>query len=92
MIYYICLGWFAFINIFPFLLFFIDKKRAKSGGRRIPEARLMVTAALGGGLGALMSMYIFRHKTKHKLFTIGIPAIILVETALWAFLVIIFSR
>jgi uncharacterized membrane protein YsdA (DUF1294 family) len=49
---------------------------------RITENALMLSAALGGSVGAMLGMSIFRHKTKHPKFTIGVPAIFIVETAL----------
>ena len=47
--------------------------------RRIPEKTLLVTAAIGGSLGAMAGMWIFRHKTKHWYFVYGLPAILLLQ-------------
>lgn len=50
------------VNICTFLVYGIDKQRARSGRWRIPESRLLLLAAVGGSLGAWMGMYIFHHK------------------------------
>ena len=64
------------INAAGFLLMHIDKEKAKYKQWRIPEATLMGVAFFGGSIGSLLGMYTFRHKTRHPLFTIGIPAIL----------------
>ena len=69
------------VNAIAFLLMLIDKQKAKKKKWRIPEATLMGFAAIGGSIGALMGMYTFRHKTLHKKFTIGIPAILIAQLA-----------
>lgn len=70
------------INAVGFLFMLIDKHKAKKDAWRIPEATLMGIAAIGGSLGSLIGMYQFRHKTKHKKFTIGIPTLLILHTAL----------
>lgn len=65
------------INALGFLIMLIDKQKAKKKKWRIPEARLMLTAALGGSVGTLLGMYTFRHKTKHIKFALGVPAILI---------------
>lgn len=70
------------INALGFLLMLIDKQKAKKKKWRIPEATLMGIAALGGSIGSLFGMYTFRHKTLHKKFTIGIPAILTAQLLL----------
>jgi uncharacterized membrane protein YsdA (DUF1294 family) len=70
------------INALGFLLMLIDKQKARKKKWRIPEATLIGVAALGGSIGSLMGMYTFRHKTKHKKFTIGIPAILIAQLLL----------
>lgn len=64
------------VNLAAFALMGIDKLRAKQGRRRIPERALILSAVLGGGIGALAGMYLFRHKTRKRKFTVGIPAIL----------------
>ena len=70
------------INIIGFLAMFIDKQKAKRGSWRIPEKTLIILTAIGGGIGTLIGMYTFRHKTKKLKFTIGIPAILIAEILL----------
>ncbi len=70
------------VNIITFLLYGADKYKAVHRRWRIPEAVLMWAAVLGGSVGALAAMYAFRHKTRHKKFTIGVPLILILETAL----------
>ena len=70
------------INAASFLLMLTDKRRAVKKRWRIPEARLMLSAVLGGSIGALVGMYLFRHKTRHLKFTLGIPAILLIQIVL----------
>ena len=70
------------INALGFLLMLVDKFKAKKNLWRIPEATLMTVAALGGSIGSLLGMYTVRHKTKHVKFTVGIPAILILQIAL----------
>ena len=70
------------INAAAFLLMLIDKQKARKKLWRIPERTLILSAALGGSIGALVGMYTFRHKTKHLKFTIGIPAILIIQLLL----------
>ena len=74
------------INAAGFLLMLIDKYKAKKNLWRIPEATLMLVAALGGSIGSLFGMYTVRHKTKHLKFVLGIPAILIVQGCLFYFL------
>ena len=75
------IAWLVLINLVAFAVFGIDKKRAKKGQWRIPEKTLFLSAILGGSIGAILGMYIFRHKTKHWYFQIGIPAILILQIA-----------
>lgn len=77
------------VNAAAFALFGIDKLRAKRGRWRIPEATLILSAVLGGGVGALGGMLLFRHKIRKKKFTVGIPVILIMEIAF--FLLIIWT-
>ena len=78
------------VNACAFLLMLADKRKAQKKLWRIPEATLMTSAAIGGSIGAQAGMYCFRHKTKHLKFTLGIPAILIVQLAaaflLWRYL------
>ena len=67
------------VNIAAFIMMWSDKRRARKGRRRIPEATLFSAAAIGGSLGAIAGMYAFRHKTKHKSFVYGMPAILIAQ-------------
>jgi len=67
------------VNAVAFLLMLVDKRCAQKKLWRIPEATLMMSAVIGGSIGALTGMYTFRHKTKHPKFTLGIPAILAVQ-------------
>ena len=67
------------INIVAFLAFGIDKYKAQKGMWRISESTLLTMAALGGSIGALLGMRVWRHKTLHNKFRIGIPVIIVLQ-------------
>lgn len=77
--FYIILTYLELVNLVAFAAFGIDKYKAKKGRWRIPEATLMTLAIIGGSIGALAGMYLFRHKTRHHKFTIGVPAILLLQ-------------
>lgn len=70
------------LNLFVFLLYAIDKHRAQTQQWRIPETTLILSAWLGGSLGALLGMRCFRHKTRHLSFRVLIPLALLVHAAL----------
>ncbi len=78
----------VFINVLTFLLYGIDKWKARRGKWRIPEETLIWLAIVGGSIGALLGMYLFRHKTKHKKFTLGIPAIFLIQMGLFYYFIL----
>ena len=67
------------MSLVSFLVMGSDKRRAKRGARRVPEARLFLLALLGGGVGGLLGMYAFRHKTRHLHFALGFPLIAAVQ-------------
>ena len=71
----------ALVNAAAFLLMLVDKIKAKKNLWRIRESTLILSAVLGGSIGALAGMYTFRHKTLHRKFTIGIPAILILQVA-----------
>ena len=74
------------INAAALMLMLADKIKAKKNLWRIPEATLVGVAALGGSLGALLGMQLFRHKTKHVKFFVGIPVLLALHIALLAWL------
>ena len=71
--------YFLTINLFGFLIMYIDKQKAKKGKWRIPEKTLFIVTALGGGIGTIAGMYTFRHKTQKIAFVIGFPLITILE-------------
>lgn len=73
------------INVIAFLAMWIDKAKAKKGKWRISEGALFMLALLGGSIGAIAGMYTFRHKTKKPRFTVGLPAILIVEVLIAVF-------
>ena len=87
---YVICGYLILINLIAFIIFGVDKKRAKRHEWRISEKALFLSALLGGSLGALLGMYLFRHKTKHWYFCVGIPLILILQVAagflLWKYL------
>ena len=70
------------INVLTFLLYGIDKWRAKRARWRIPEGVLLGLAAIGGSVGAWLGMGIWHHKTQHKKFRYGVPVMLLIQIAL----------
>ena len=74
------------INALTFLLYGIDKYKAKKNQWRISEATLLTMAAIGGSIGAWAGMRIWHHKTMHKKFKYGIPLIIIMQIALVTYL------
>ena len=71
----------AGINVLTFLLFGIDKYKAKRSKWRVPEATLIGFAVVGGSVGAWLGMKVWRHKTQHNKFRFGIPLILLAQIA-----------
>jgi uncharacterized membrane protein YsdA (DUF1294 family) len=69
------------VNAVAFILMLADKRMAQQKLWRIPESTLLLSAAIGGSIGCLAGMYTFRHKTKHLKFTMGIPAILILQIA-----------
>ena len=72
----------AVMNILGFALMGTDKSRARNGKWRIRERTLFLFSLLGGSIGTLTGMYVFRHKTKHWYFVIGMPLILIIQLAL----------
>ena len=67
------------INIITFLAMGIDKWKAKRGAWRIKEGALFTLVLLGGGIGGILGMQVFHHKTQKSKFKIGFPAILIIE-------------
>ena len=75
------------LNVLTFLLYGIDKWKAKRSRWRIPESVLLGMAAVGGSVGAWLGMHVWHHKTQHKKFRYGVPAILVAQIVLlvWIF-------
>ena len=67
------------VNAAALALMLTDKKKARRGAWRIPEATLLGIAVFGGSIGAIIGMYLFRHKTRHMKFSLGLPLILAVQ-------------
>ena len=70
------------VNLFGFFSMMMDKRKARERAFRIPESTLFMIAILGGSIGSILGMYRFRHKTKHLSFTLGMPAILILQVLL----------
>ena len=79
-------GWLILINIVTFVVFGLDKLLAKHPRfrQRVPEKNLLLLAVVGGSVGALLGMLVFRHKTLHRVFRVGVPVILAVQLLLAA--------
>ena len=71
------------INLTAFIVYGLDKRRAKRGAWRIPERTLILLAAVGGSVGAYAGMRVFHHKTRKTKFRLGVPVALL----LWLLLI-----
>lgn len=78
--------YFVLINIITYILYGIDKKKAEKGKWRVPEATLILFAAIGGSLGALCGMTHFHHKTKKIKFFLGVPLILILQITILVFI------
>lgn len=74
------------INIMTFLVYGIDKWKARNGKWRISEATLLLLAVIGGSIGAWAGMSVWHHKTLHKKFRYGVPLILIIQVALIIFM------
>ena len=79
MLYQILLVYLLLVIAAGFLLMLVDKIKAKRNLWRIPEATLIGVALMGGSIGAIAGMNLFRHKTKHAKFYIGLPVILVLQ-------------
>jgi len=73
------------VNLIGFFLMGIDKRKAIKHAFRVPEATLFTIALIGGSIGSIAGMYVFRHKTRHWYFVYGMPIILLLQIALILF-------
>ena len=67
------------INLITFTTMGVDKSKARKRSWRIPESTLFVLALIGGSIGSIVGMHLFRHKTKHWYFLYGMPAILIIQ-------------
>lgn len=72
-------GIFFTLNLLTFIIYGIDKLKAKKAKWRISEATLLLLAVIGGSIGAWLGLQVWRHKTQHKKFFIGIPMILTLQ-------------
>ncbi len=75
----VCLVYLIVINIIAFILYGVDKRKAKKGKWRISENTLLLIAILGGSIGAIFGMKIFHHKTKKSSFSVGLPIVLIIQ-------------
>lgn len=80
--YYALAGYLVLVNVIAFTVFGADKHRAQKDRWRVPERTLFLLAVIGGSLGALLGMRVFRHKTRHWYFRLFIPLILLLQIAI----------
>ncbi len=76
------LMYFIIINFITFLIYVIDKQKAKKHKMRISEKTLLSMALIGGAFGALLAMYIVRHKTRKAYFVISVPLMLIMHIIL----------
>ena len=84
----LCWGLYAAVNVFVFSLYGADKRRACRGQWRIRERTLLLGAWLMGGVGAWLAMKAFRHKTRHRAFSISVPAAAVLSLLVMAWLTV----
>ncbi|MBI6874728.1 DUF1294 domain-containing protein [Clostridium aciditolerans] len=68
-----------FINLYGVIVMYYDKSKSIKHQWRVPESRIFLISLILGSLGIFLGMHLFRHKTKHKKFTIGIPLILIIQ-------------
>lgn len=86
MLFKILLVYLIIINLIGFAIMGIDKRKAIQHKYRISEKTLFLTALIGGSIGSILGMQLFRHKTKHWYFVLGMPAILVLQILLAFFL------
>lgn len=73
-----------FMSLLSFVMMGVDKRRAVTGAWRIPERTLILLAAAAGAPGVIAGMLVFRHKTRHLVFRLGVPLILVAQIILAA--------
>jgi len=79
------LAYIAVVNLLTIFLMRVDKQKAMNNQYRLPERTFFLLSLLGGAIGTYIGMKLFRHKTKHAKFTVGIPFLILVNIAMFIY-------
>ncbi|HEX2985900.1 MAG TPA: DUF1294 domain-containing protein [Caproiciproducens sp.] len=85
--YIYCFDYLIIINLFAVLITVSDKRRAQANRWRIPENTLLLISALGGSPAMLLTMRLIHHKTRHKKFMLGIPAMLILQICIIYFMV-----
>lgn len=91
-VYSILLIYLEIVNLAAFVLYGIDKRRARKNLWRIPEATLILIAVFGGSVGALAGMILFRHKTRKPRFSVGVPVILGMQVLFFLLLIWVVSH
>ena len=78
---YLIVIYLSILNVIGLIVMWLDKAKAQGNAWRIPEKSLFLVSLAGGSIGTWAGMYIFRHKTKHWYFVIGIPVILIIQIA-----------
>lgn len=83
--------WFMYylliVNLVTWILYGVDKRKAIKGAWRIPEKTLILSAVIGGSVGALAGMMMFRHKIRKMKFIVGVPVIFVIQCIALAFVI-----
>ncbi|MDX8363976.1 DUF1294 domain-containing protein [Cytobacillus sp. IB215665] len=82
---------YVIINLVGYVVMYIDKRKAKQQKWRISEKSLWYTAFVGGAFGLWIGMYHHRHKTKHKIFTIGLPIVAMAQILIFTSILVVLS-
>lgn len=83
---YLWIGAFSLLNMYAWVLFFLDKRKAVSSQKfRIPESSFFLVSVCGGGIGAYIGMVLHRHKTKHIKFSLGLLPLVVTSTCIFIF-------
>ncbi|MDX8359340.1 MULTISPECIES: DUF1294 domain-containing protein [Bacillaceae] len=82
---------YVILNLVGYVVMYIDKRKAKQQKWRISEKSLWYTALVGGAFGLWIGMYRHRHKTKHKMFTIGLPIVATAHLLIFASILVVLS-
>jgi len=88
----IVLTFLAVVNVVTFFLYGIDKRKAKRSKWRVQESTLLWWAVFGGSIGALLGMRVWHHKTQHKKFKYGVPAILIAQIAITIMIIIYLNQ